>query len=120
MRRRSTASLGVMKHRRASPARGSKRTSRAKGKRFLLAPTGQVEAAADIAAEFMKYIFNLEPGDYLITDESDVLDFVPFGKSGTAEIWSRIDSVYSIGFEDVGSGRLVRLFEAIARERRLQ
>jgi hypothetical protein len=109
-----------MRPRRVKSARGSKRAPGAKGKRFLLAPTGQVEAAADVAAEFMKCVFDLEPGDYLITDESDLWDFVPFDESGTAEIWSRIDSVYNIGFEDVGSGRLVRLFEVIAKERRLQ
>jgi hypothetical protein len=43
-----------------------------KGKKVELAPTAGIEDCQDIADLFMSDIFDLEPGDYLITDESEI------------------------------------------------
>lgn len=46
------------------------------GKTF--APIDQVESFGVLVDEFVSSIFELEPGEYLITDESDLLDFTPY------------------------------------------
>ncbi len=93
---------------------------RFKGKKIILAATDEVEANDVVACEFMSVILELDPGDYLITDESDVLDFVPFDSKDVAEIWARIEAVYGINQLDVGSGRLVRILETISKHRIVQ
>jgi hypothetical protein len=90
------------------------------GKRVTFAPTDQVDTYPEIAAEFMSEIFELDPRDYLITDEADVLDFTPMDESDTTEIWRRIEVAYGITLSDVESGRLPRIFEAIANRRKVQ
>jgi hypothetical protein len=90
------------------------------GKAVTFAPTDQVDVYAEIAAEFMSEIFELDPGEYLITDEADVLDFTPMDESDTTEIWRRIETAYGIVSTDVESERLVKIFEAIANRRRVQ
>ena len=90
------------------------------GNTVTFAPTDKVDAYPEIAAEFMSDIFELDPGDYLITDEADVLDFTPMDESGTTETWRRIEAAYGISFSEVESGRLARIFEAIANRRRVQ
>ncbi len=85
-----------------------------------LAATDEVEAHQDIATQFMSAIFDLDPGDYLITDEASVLDFTSADDSDTSEIWSRIEKTYGIGKTDVGSGLLVRIFATISQRRRTQ
>lgn len=64
------------------------------GKAVTLAPTDQVDAYPEIAAEFMSEIFELDSGDYLITDEADVLDFTPIDESATTETWRLIEAAY--------------------------
>ena len=49
---------------------------RFKGKRVTFAPTARVEEFADISCEFMEEIFDLRRGDYAISDESDIRDFI--------------------------------------------
>jgi hypothetical protein len=90
------------------------------GKTVTLAETDGIEAYPQLAAEFMFQIFELDPGDYLITDESDLLDFTPFAESSTTEIWARIENDYGIGESDVKSRLLYRIFEAISKRRRTQ
>jgi hypothetical protein len=88
------------------------------GKAVTLAETDGVEAYSQLAAEFMSQIFGLDAGDYLITDETELLDFTPFAESDTTEIWARIENEYGIGKSDVGSRLLLRIFEAISKRRR--
>ena len=91
-----------------------------KGKRITLASTDRIEELRPIANEFMEEIFDLLPGDYAISDESDLRDFTEMGSSDTAYVWNRIRVVYGLEFSDVGSGRLVDIFTEIARRRNLQ
>jgi len=90
------------------------------GKTITLAETDVVETYPQLAAEFMSRIFELDPGDYLITDESGLRDFTPFGESDTTGIWASIENVYGVSESDVGSQLLSRIFEAISSRRRTQ
>jgi len=90
------------------------------GKKITFASTEQVDASSDIASEFMSTIFNLDPGDYLISDESSIPDFTPFDEPDIADVWSRIDSAYGINQSDVGSELLVRIFESIVQRQKTQ
>ena len=90
------------------------------GKNFVLSSTDLVEAFQEVAERFMSDIFELEPGDYIITDESDVRDFTPFGIPDTDSIWAQIKNAYGIDHDEVGSDRLVRIFRVIAERRRVQ
>jgi len=93
---------------------------RFRGKKIKYASTERIEEFADIASEVMMEIFDLLPGEYLISDESDVLDFTDFGSSDTSEIWQRIRETYGIEESDIGSGRFVNIFAEIARRRNIQ
>lgn len=90
------------------------------GKKVTIAETDQIDAHREIATQFMFAIFELDPGDYLITDESDILDFTSADDMDTTEIWRRIETTYNLNQTDVGSGRLVRIFDAIAVRRSTQ
>ena len=91
-----------------------------KGKKVTFASKERIEEFAQLADEFMERIFDLEPGEYLISDESDVRDFTEMGSSDTAEIWKRIDEVYGIVTLDVRSGRLVDILTEVAQRRSRQ
>lgn len=93
---------------------------RFKGKKIVFASTERIEELAQIATEFMEEIFDLLPGDYIISDESDVRDFTEMASSDTSGIWTRIKNVYGIEQSDVGSGRLVNIFDEISRRRNIQ
>ena len=90
------------------------------GKEITFADTDQVDSHHEIAAEFMLGIFALHPGDYLITDEADILDFTPLDEPDTTAIWRRIAESYGLEQSAIGSGRLVRIFDAIGIRRRTQ
>jgi hypothetical protein len=90
------------------------------GRKITFASTEEIEANPDIASEFMSAIFELDPGDYAISDESDILDFVPLDERKEKDVWARIATTYGLTQADVGTGRLVRIFEAIAARRSMQ
>lgn len=69
---------------------------RFKGKKITFASTARVEEFAQVASEFMGEIFDLLPGEYAISDESDIRDFTEFGSSDTFHIWTRIKEVYGV------------------------
>ena len=93
---------------------------RFKGKKITFASTERIEEFAQLAQDFMERVFDLEPGEYLISDESDVLDFTEMGSSDTSEIWKRIEKIYGIARADVGPGRLVDILTHITRAKNLQ
>ena len=82
--------------------------------------TDKVEMLAHIASEFMQEIFDLEPGSYVISDESDLRDFTDFGISDTLPLWRRIKTSYAIDKAEVGSERLTDIFLAIERRQHFQ
>ena len=89
-------------------------------KKITFASTERIEEFRQLASDFMGQIFDFLPGEYLISDESDLLDFTEMGSSGTSEIWKRITEVYGVWLADVESERLVNIFTEIARRRNLQ
>ena len=91
-----------------------------KGKKITFASTDRIEEFRQIANEFMEEIFDLLPGDYAISDESDLRDFTEMGSPDTTHVWERIRAVYGLEFSDVESGRLVNIFAEIARRRNPQ
>jgi hypothetical protein len=75
------------------------------GKKISFAPTDQVESFGVLVSDFMSSIFELEPGEHMITDESDLFDFTPLDSEDTTEIWARIGELYGIASSDVASER---------------
>lgn len=90
------------------------------GKKFEMAPANRVEAASEVADDFMIAIFDFEGGGYLITDESSLSDFTEYGSSDMEPLWRRIEARYGIGPSVVRSDKLVDIFEAIVARQRLQ
>ena len=90
------------------------------GKKITFASTERIEELAQLANDFMQQIFELEPGDYVISDESDILDFTEMGSPDSSEIWKRIGDRYGVTSADVRSGRLVDILSEITRRRNLQ
>jgi len=68
----------------------------------------------------MREIFDLEPGDYVISDESQLREFTDFGVSDTLPAWRRINTFYAVDKTAVGSERLVDIFLAIERRQQFQ
>jgi hypothetical protein len=93
---------------------------RFKGKNITFASTDLIDEFNQIACEFMGNIFDFLPGEYLITDESDISDFTEFGSSDTSEIWKKIMDVYGFDESEIGSGRFAKIFAEIARRRNIQ
>ena len=88
-----------------------------KGKKIVLAPTDGVNAFRDVAEEFMGAIFEMEPGSYLITDESGLHDFEDVEEVDSQEIHAKIRSIFGVDVRDVGSGNLLEIFARIHRRR---
>lgn len=95
-------------------------SGRFKGKKITFASTERVEEFAHLAGDVMEQIFELESGEYVISDESDILDFTDMGSSDTSAIWKRIREIYGVTSADVRSGRLVDILTEITRRRNLQ
>ena len=84
-----------------------------KGKRIEFAPTTDVDMFSEIAEDFMKRIFNFEPGEYLITDEPSLADFTDLGETELSDIQKKIWNVYDLDVSDIGSGNLLEIFTRI-------
>jgi len=91
-----------------------------KDKIITYASTDLLEGFRHIADDFMFHVFDYLPGEYLITDESTLLDFTDFGSSETAPLWSCIRELYAIGRDDVPSEKLVDIFAEIQVRRSVQ
>lgn len=91
-----------------------------RGKKVTFGSRERIEKFEKIAHEFMEWIFDLEPGEYLIIDESDVRDFTEMGSADTSGLWKRIDEVYGIVNEEVRSRRLVDILSHVAQRRSRQ
>ncbi len=89
-------------------------------KKIEFASTDRVEAAGELADDFMFAIFEFDAGEYLITDESSLSDFTEFGSSNVDPLWKLIEAQYRIDRADVVSERLVDIFEAIVLRDQVQ
>ncbi len=86
-----------------------------RGQRIEFACSDGIEQMRPIADEFMRTIFGLEPGDYLITDQSTLTDFR--GNGRTQEIVIKVMRTYRLGLVP---NNLLLLFQEIAAQTRLQ
>ncbi len=93
-----------------------------KDKKFEFASTAGVDMFQTIAEDFMKRIFGFAPGDYLITDESNLFDFEnqPLFKDKTgylseSELKRRVKAEFGLTVTDFESGNLLGLFRRIHR-----
>ena len=93
---------------------------RFKGKKITYASTERIDEFTQLSSEFMEQVFDLDPGEYLITDESDLLDFTDMASSDASEIWKRITEIYGVSLADVRCGRFVDIFAAITLRRNVQ
>jgi hypothetical protein len=66
-----------------------------------------------LAVEFLESIFCMEPGSYLITDESSLRDFKGVEDLELPDIHRRIREVYGIDVSGIVSGNLVEVFARI-------
>lgn len=88
-----------------------------KGKKIEFAPTTGVNSLRDVANEFMEAIFDFEPGDYLITDESSLYDFTGLEEMEISDILQKIHYAYGLDVSDISSGNLLEIFVRILRQR---
>jgi hypothetical protein len=91
-----------------------------KGKTIKFASAERVEAFRRIADDFMLEIFDLIPGEYLITDESSLRDFTDEGSSDTSSLWALVTKTYGIDRVHVPSEKLVDIFAEIEGRKRVQ
>ena len=88
-----------------------------KGKRIELAPTEGVDAFQSLAEEFMNTIFKMEPGSYLITDESSLHEFKGVEDMDLHDIHEEIRRAFDIDVADIQSGNLLEIFTRIHSQR---
>ena len=88
-----------------------------KGKKIEFAPTTGIDRFFGISKEFMKKIFDFEPGEYLITDESSLHDFTRLDEMELSDIQIRIQDEYGIDISDIESGNLIEIFTRIYKNR---
>ncbi len=84
-----------------------------KGKKIEFAPTTGVDMFLDISEDFMKKIFNFEPEEFLISDESSLFDFMGLDEMELTDIQKKIRDVYNLDVSDIASGNLLEIFMRI-------
>jgi hypothetical protein len=81
---------------------------------FEQAPTTGIEKYRAVADDFMRQIFEMEPEEYLITDESILTDFADFGdESAMPEIRAKVHSMYG-DIVQKNTDYLITIFRRIA------
>lgn len=84
-----------------------------KGKKIEFASTAGVDRFQTISEDFMRRIFNFEPGEYLITDDSSLRDSTGLDEVELSDIHRRVLDLYGIDVSDMRSGNLLEIFERI-------
>jgi hypothetical protein len=64
----------------------------------------------EVVEDFMKRIFDFEPGDYLISDESSLFDFTGVEDMTFWDIQQKIREVYDVDVSDLTSSNLLEIF----------
>jgi hypothetical protein len=90
-----------------------------KGKKIEFASTLGMDAFRDISEDFMKKVFGLDVGDYLITDESRLRDFVGIDETDLVDSHGKIRREYGLDVSQVLSGNLLAIFKRIHRKKSL-
>ena len=87
------------------------------GKKIEFAPTTGVDMFLKISDEFMKKIFDLAPGEYLISDESNLHDFIGVNEWDLTDILKKIRDVYDLDISEIESGNLLKIFKRIHKKK---
>ena len=85
-----------------------------KGKKIEFAPTTGIDRLRAISEDFMNKVFGLEPGEYLISDESSLYDFTGFDEMEFPDIHNKILEIYNIDVSDIKSRNLLEIFKRIS------
>ena len=85
-------------------------------KKIEIAPSTGIDMFVDIAEDFMQKVFNFEPGNYLITDESSLSDFTGL-EIEIKDLYQKIREIYDLDVSDIESGNLLDIFMRIHRHR---
>jgi hypothetical protein len=88
-----------------------------KGKKVEFAPTTGIDKFFGISKEFMKNIFDLDAGEYLISDESSLHDFTGLDEMELSDIHIKVQDVYGIDVSGIESGNLLEIFTRIYHKR---
>lgn len=88
-------------------------SGRFKGKKIEMAPTSGLALVRDIAEDFMREIFEMEPEDYLMSDESRLRDFVDSDTTTLEAIHEKIRKAYGVDVSGIPQGNLVDIFVRI-------
>ena len=90
---------------------------RFKGKNVVFATSSRIDAIRELADEFMFEVFDFDAGEYLISDESSLLDFTEIGSGDTSKLWQNICSRYGVDAGDVSSDKIVDILYVIHSRR---
>jgi len=85
-----------------------------KGKKIEFAPTTGVDRFRAISQDFMNKVFGLEPGEYLISDESSLYDLTGLDEMELPDIHNKIRKIYNIDVSDIKSRNLLEIFKRIS------
>jgi hypothetical protein len=80
-----------------------------KGKRIEFAPITGIDMFREVAEDFMRRVFDFEPGAYLISDESSLFDFTGVDEMERKDIQQKIREVYDVDVSDLASGNLLEI-----------
>ena len=67
----------------------------------------------ETAEDFMQQIFDFEPGEYPISDESSLFDFEGVDEMELRDIQQKIQEVYGLDVSDIASGNLLEIIAHI-------
>jgi len=84
-----------------------------KSKKIEFAPTTGVDKFRAISEDFMTKIFGFKPGEYLISDESSIYDFVDLEEREPRDIDKEIQETYNVDISDIKSRNLLEIFKKI-------
>ena len=85
-----------------------------KGKKIEFAPTTGIDKFRAISEDFMNKVFGLEPGEYLISDESSLYDFTGLDEMELTDIHNKIREIYNIDVSDIKSRNLLEIFKRVS------
>jgi hypothetical protein len=85
-----------------------------KGKRIEFAPTIGIDGFHSISEDFMNKVLGFELGEYLISDESSLYDFIGLDEKELPDIHNKIQEMYNIDVSDIKSRNLLEIFRRIS------
>ena len=88
-----------------------------KGKRIEFASTNGIDMFQSLSEEFMLNIFSMEPGEYLISDESSLSDFIGLEEFEIDKIKEKIYSKFGVEIFNINSIKLLEIFTKIHQHR---